>query len=206
MPERSPGAPCHRPARAITVTVHHRLAQLHKELERLSESRKGRWIVATTHPHSEAIAREHLVRQGYAVYCPQLRKRRSHARKVEMVLRPLFPGYVFINLDGSGGAWRPIQSTTGIRNLVRFGEEPALLDASFIDGLKAREIEGAVIRPPVPFTVGQQVQIEGGPLDGLLARIFSLDDRDRIVVLLDVMNRGVKAVLDSSQLTPAQGA
>lgn len=170
----------------------------------MSESRKNRWVVATTHPHSETVAREHLERQGYTVYCPQLRKRRSHARKVEMVLRPLFPGYVFINLDGSGRAWRPIQSTAGVRNLVRFGEDPAILDAGFIDRLKAREVDGAVIRPPVPFEVGQQVQIEGGPLDGLLARIFSLDDKDRIVVLLDVMNRGVKAVLDSTQLAPAQ--
>lgn len=175
-----------------------------QEWERLSVPGKARWVVATTHPHSEAIAREHLVRQGYAVYFPQLRKRRSHARKVEMVLRPLFPGYVFINLEGSGTAWRPIQSTTGIRSLVRFGEDPAILDASFIDGLKTREVEGAVVRPPVPFKVGQQVLIEGGPLDGLLARIFSLNDKDRIVVLLDVMNRGVKAVLDSTQLTPAQ--
>lgn len=163
----------------------------------------ARWIVATTHPHSEAIAREHLERQGFTVYCPMIRKRRSHARRVDTVLRPLFPGYIFVHLSVASGIWRPIQSTTGIRTIVRFGEEPATLDAAFIEALQAREEEGAVIRPPTPFVVGQQVQIEGGPFDGLMARILSLNDRDRITVLLDVMNRGVKTLLDSRQLTPA---
>lgn len=162
----------------------------------------ARWIVATTHPHSEDIAREHLERQGFAVYCPMIRKRRSHARRVETVLRPLFPGYIFVHLAPERGVWRPIQSTTGVRSVVRFGEEPAVLDTAFIAALQAREEDGAVIRPPEPFEVGQQVQIEGGPLDGLLARILTLNDRDRITVLLEVMNRGVKTMVDSRHLTP----
>ena len=160
------------------------------------------WLVATTHPHSEAIAVENLVRQGFEPYCPMIRKRRAHARKVDTVLRPLFPGYVFIQLEAGNRRWRPILSTTGIRTLVRFGDEPAPLDARFILGLKAREEDGAIVRPATPYQVGQDVQIEGGPFDGLVARILSLEDRDRIVVLLDVMNRGVKAKLDSRQVTP----
>lgn len=163
----------------------------------------ARWIVATTHPHSEAIAREHLERQGFTVYCPMIRKRRSHARKVDIVLRPLFPGYIFVHLALASGIWRPIQSTTGVRSIVRFGDEPAILDAAFIAALQAREEEGAVVRPATPFVVGQQVQIEGGPFDGLMARILSLNDRERITVLLDVMNRGVKAQVDGRQLAPA---
>jgi len=171
----------------------------------MTDQMHGRWVVATTHPNSEAIAREHLERQGFDVYCPQIRKRRSHARKVEMVLRPLFPGYVFIRLVPQSPSWRPIQSTTGIRALVRFGDEPAVLDGSFIQSLKAREQDGAVVRPATPFKVGQEVKIDDGPLSGLMARILSLDDKDRITVLLDVMNRGVKAFVDSRQLSPAQG-
>ena len=162
----------------------------------------ARWIVATTHSHSEAIAREHLERQGLTVYCPMIRKRRSHARRVDTVLRPLFPNYIFIRLAAAGGIWRPIQSTTGIRNIVRFGDEPAALDSAFIEALRAREEDGAVVRPATPFAVGQQVQIDGGPLDGLMARILALNDRERITVLLEVMNRGVRTQVDSRHLAP----
>lgn len=163
------------------------------------------WLVATTHAHSEAIAVANLQRQGFTTYCPVIRKRRSHARKVDHVLRPLFPGYVFVRLDGVGRHWRPILSTTGVRALVRFGDEPATIAAGFVAGLRAREEDGAVVRPAVPYAVGQDVQIEGGPFDGLVARILSLDDKDRIVVLLDVMNRGVKARVDSRQVSPVNG-
>jgi transcriptional antiterminator RfaH len=160
------------------------------------------WVVATTHPHSETIAIENLERQGFLAYCPKLRRRRSHARRVEMVLRPLFPGYVFVGITPSA-RWRSISSTMGVRALVRFGEDPATIAGAFVDELRAREVDGAVARPAVPFEVGQDVRIAGGAFDGLVARILELDEKDRIVVLLDVMNRGVKARLEAHQLTPA---
>ncbi len=170
----------------------------------LSEPKYTSWAVATTHPHSEAIAVENLERQGFVTYCPRIRKRRSHARKIDTVLRPLFPGYVFIGVSQQM-RWRPILSTMGVRSLVRFSDEPATLDAAFIDELRAREVEGAVVRPPVPYKVGQNVQIAGGPFDGLVARILELNEKDRVVVLLDVMNRGVKARLETKQVTPVLG-
>lgn len=171
----------------------------------MSEDAQISWVVATTHPHSEAVAVENLRRQGFAPYCPVVRKQRSHARRVDTVLRPLFPGYVFIGI-GPAARWRAIASTMGVRTLVRFGEEPATIAASFIEGLRAREVEGAVVRPAVPYEVGQNVQIAGGPFDGLLARILALDEKDRIVVLLEVMNRGVTAKLEPHQVGPVSGA
>lgn len=162
------------------------------------------WVVATTHPHSEAIAVENLQRQGFVTYCPQIRKRRSHARRIEMVLRPLFPGYVFVGIDARM-RWRSILSTMGVRTLVRFGDDPATIADAFIEGLRAREVDGAVVRPASPYQVGQTVQIAGGPFDGVVTKILELDERDRIVVLLDVMNRGVKTKLESNQVTPVSG-
>ncbi|MDX2205976.1 MAG: transcription termination/antitermination NusG family protein [Hyphomicrobiaceae bacterium] len=169
-----------------------------------TETMHAAWAVATTHPHSEAIAVGNLRRQGFDVYCPQIRRRRSHARRIETVLRPLFPGYVFVGL-AQGGRWRAIASTGGVRALVKFGDAPATLAGAFVDGLKAQEIDGAVVRPAEHYTIGQAVQIAGGPFDGLVARILELDERDRIVVLLEVMNRGVKTQVEPRQLAPALG-
>ena len=162
------------------------------------------WAVVTTHPHGERKAVENLARQGFEVYCPMIAKRRSHARRVENVLRPLFPGYAFVSLIPSHTLWRPILSTAGVRGLVRFGEEPATLEPEFVAQLKAREVDGAVVRPAEPLAVGQTVQLAGGPFDGLIAEILALDDKDRVVVLLDVMNRGVKARVESRWVTPVQ--
>src|SRR5260221_14290685 len=102
------------------------------------------WIVVNTHPHQENLALENLARQAFEAYCPMIRKRRSHARRVESVLRPLFPNYLFVRANRQLGRWRPILSTYGVRTIVRAGDELSFIDDGLIASLKAREVEGAI--------------------------------------------------------------
>src|SRR5215831_15279293 len=80
------------------------------------------WAVINTHPHREKVALENLQRQEFTAYCPMLRRRRSHARRVTSVLRPLFPGYLFVSTGINFGRWRPILSTYGVRSIVSNGQ------------------------------------------------------------------------------------
>jgi transcriptional antiterminator RfaH len=161
------------------------------------------WIVINTQPHREHVALENLHRQEFDAYCPLIRRRRSHARRIEMVLRPLFPNYLFVRASTDRRLWRPILSTYGVRTVVRAGQELSFIDDGFIANLQAREIEGAIVRPPNPYRVGQKVQISAGPFDGIVATIIELDEKDRLVVLLELMSRGVKVKLRSEQVTAA---
>lgn len=162
------------------------------------------WIVVNTNPHRERIVLEHLHRQELTAYCPMIRKSRSHARRVETVLRPLFPGYLFVQANAEI-RWRPILTTHGVRTVVRTGDDLGFIDDAFIAGLKMRELDGAVVRPPSPYRVGQEVRITGGPFDGFITTILELDEKDRLVVLLDVMHRGLKVKLSGDMVTPAYG-
>jgi len=160
------------------------------------------WIVINTRPHAEHTALENLQRQAFDVYCPMLRKRRSHARSVITVLRPLFPGYLFARPSRKARRWRSILSTYGVRSVVRAGEEPICIDHGFIASLKAREVEGAIARPASPYEVGQKVRITGGPFDGIVTTIIDLDEEERVVVLLEVLKRATKLTLNADGVTP----
>jgi transcriptional antiterminator RfaH len=149
------------------------------------------WIVVNTHAHKERLAIENLTHQDYISYCPMIRAQIRHARKTTEVRRPLFPGYLFVALDPARERWRPILSTFGVRSVVRNGDIPSRLDGRFITSLRAREIDGAIVRPTNPYSVGQTVKIAGGAFDGLAAEIIAMDERDRIIVLLDFLNRAV---------------
>ena len=46
-------------------------------------------------PHQEQVAVANYRNQGLAVYLPLMRTVRTHARRREEVLRPVFPGYLF---------------------------------------------------------------------------------------------------------------
>lgn len=170
------------------------------DLGALPGKETGTWIVANTHAHKERVAIENLERQYFATYCPMIRTQVRHARKVSTVLRPLFPGYLFVSLDLERDRWRPILSTLGVRSVIRDGDAPSRLDPRIIASLRAREVDGAIIRPTSPFQVGQDVKMAGGPFDGLVAKIVALDEKDRVIVLLDLLSRPVKTHATTAQL------
>jgi transcriptional antiterminator RfaH len=160
------------------------------------------WAVVNTHPHKERLALDNLERQSYRTYCPLLRKRIGRGARARDVLRPLFPGYVFVQVAAERACWRPIMSTYGVRSLVLNGDRIGMIEDHFVAGLRQREVDGVISRPARPFEVGENVSIAGGPFDGLIATIVSLDDRDRLVVLMNLLNRPVKVKLEAVQLSP----
>src|SRR5262245_29828364 len=109
-----------------------------------------RWYVAHTQANGEAKAAWHLRKQGFAVYVPRYRKRRSHARRVDFVPAPLFPRYLFVGFDPDVARWRAIRSTIGVSELVTNGERPAAVPEGIVEAIMAREDEtGLVVVAPV---------------------------------------------------------
>ena len=160
------------------------------------------WLVVTSHPSREAYATENLVRQGFEVYYPRIMKRIKHARRVVDAPRPLFPSYLFVSHSPETHRWRTLLSTYGVRSVVRQGETPSIIGDAFIRSLRAREVEGILRQPEQPFSVGQEVKIQGGALDGLVGKILELREKDRIVVLLNILNQQSKVFLSAEGLSP----
>lgn len=154
-----------------------------------------RWLALATHAHKEDLAVKNLIRQGFEAYCPMLRKTVRHARRAQDVLRPLFPGYVFA-AAASGASWRSMHSTVGVRRIIAFGEQPCLLSNDFISALRIREVDGAVVRPSQPYSIGQQVKLTGGAFEGLVATIVAVDEKARLVLLLNLLNQSVRVRAD----------
>lgn len=157
-----------------------------------------RWAAINTHSNQERTAIKNLERQAFEAYCPLVNKQIRHARRVKDVLRPMFPGYVFVQYTPGLTMWRPILSTFGVRSLVRCGNDLSTLDGNFILGLKSREVDGAILRPERSYEVGQQVRIAGGAFDSLVATIIEMDERDRLVVLMDLLNNKVRVKVEAS--------
>jgi transcriptional antiterminator RfaH len=182
-----------------TGDVHHRALEQAKYLLPPST-----WIVVNSQPHREHIALENLARQAFQTYCPMMRARVRHARRTLDVLRPLFPGYLFVRVNPDLQRWRPILATYGVRKLVCCGDRPGFLDEGFVEGLKAREIGGAIVRPASSYEAGQQVKMVGGAFDGVIATILECDEKDRLVVLMNLLNRSTKVRVDARCVTPAR--
>jgi transcriptional antiterminator RfaH len=160
------------------------------------------WAVVNTQPHKENLALENLERQGFGAYCPLIKRWRSHARRADEVLRPLFPSYLFVKIDPEQQLWRPILSTLGVRTLVRCGDRLSLIEDAFVQSLKARELDGVIARPASPYRVGQQVRMAGGAFDGLVATIVEMHEKERLTVLMQLLSQAVKVKIDEQQISP----
>jgi transcriptional antiterminator RfaH len=163
------------------------------------------WYVAQTQVNSEARAAGNLLRQGFGVYLPRYLKRRSHARKVEEVPTPLFPRYLFVQIDVATQRWRSIQSTFGVSHLVQNGSEPASVGNAVIASLKAREDETGYVkldrRPK--FALGDKVRILAGVFAENLGLFDGMADRDRVAILLDLLGRKVRVSLEAELISAA---
>jgi transcriptional antiterminator RfaH len=164
-----------------------------------------RWYVAQTHPHAEAKAELHLTRQGFEIYLPRYLKKRRHARRVDTVAAPLYPGYVFVTIDCEVQRWRSIQSTIGVSRLVCHGDEPAAVPDGIIEELKRRQGENGLISFELQprFKAGDTVRVVEGAFSDCLGLYEGINDRERAAILLDLLGRKVRVFLPSDSLDAA---
>lgn len=156
------------------------------------------WCVVQTQVHSERKAAAHLNRQGFSTYLPAYIKRRRHARRVENVIAPLFPRYLFVAVDTAAQRWRSIQSTVGVARLVCNGDEPAAVPDHIVEELKARQNEQGFIpldtRPR--FAPGDKVCVLDGAFASCLGLFERVSDSERVSILLDLLGRKVRVMID----------
>jgi transcriptional antiterminator RfaH len=163
------------------------------------------WHVVQVHPHAESRAQMHLVRQGFATYLPRYLKRRRHARRTEIVPAPLYPSYLFVTFNPAIHRWRSIHSTVGVARLVCNGEVPAVIDGSIIDGLKRRENDQGFIQlgRRSQFAPGDKVRVREGVFSDCLGLFESMGDHERVAILLELLGRKVRVVLDEEFVVAA---
>src|SRR4051794_20170300 len=77
----------------------------------------GRWFLVHARPHCESKAQLNLRAQGFRTFMPQIEKTVRHARQLRTVRAPLFPRYLFVQLDLGRDRWLSVRSTIGVASL-----------------------------------------------------------------------------------------
>lgn len=152
------------------------------------------WFVAQTQPGKEMLSQAHLERQCFSSFLPFYRKIIRHARQEKEVLRPLFPGYIFVEIDPERDQWRSINGTRGISALLTQDNKPIPVPSPIIQQLQNEQGDtGAISLESLGlFKVGEKVRLMSGAFEDQVAVISSLSDQDRAKVLLQFMNRTIE--------------
>ena len=166
----------------------------------MDDNVRAPWYLAQIKPHGLSLALRNLERQHVTVFAPTETRTIRRAGKFITKSAPVFPGYVFVQIDQDSCSIRSINATRGISRLVALGPEPAIVPQDVMALLFARFAQDNA-PPDVPlFQPGDMVDILEGPLADFAAQIEAMAPNDRVIVLLDIMGRSSRVTLDARQL------
>src|SRR6056297_1718563 len=144
------------------------------------------WYALQHKPAQGDRALTHLQKQEIACFYPKITVEKIKAGKRTKKLEPLFPGYLFVNLEQTDPMWAKLRSTRGVLRIVGFANKPAPIGDDVIqhikDSLDSVAQQGG-IKP------GQAVQLNEGPFEGINAIFQAYDGEARAIVLINFMQK-----------------
>jgi transcriptional antiterminator RfaH len=151
------------------------------------------WYVIYSKPHKEEQAQFHLSLKGVESFFPRLHLPGLVDKKNRVI--PLFPNYLFARIhlptEYHYVIWAP-----GVKKIVSFSDTPLPNEDGVISFLKQNADNAGVIQARSQLRRGQEVEVTGGPFNGLLGIIQDPPDaKGRIKILLKLLSRQVTVKL-----------
>ena len=156
------------------------------------------WYAAYTRHQHEKSAAQLLTRKGFEVLLPLFRSRNRWSDRTQVVLRPLFPNYLFIecNLD------RRLQvlQTAGVCWFVSLAGVPSLIGDKDIQVVR-RLAEAPLNADPHSFLEqGDKVRVLRGALAGLTGILARVKNQYRVVISLELLRKSAAVEIDIADL------
>lgn len=151
------------------------------------------WHLIYSKAQQELVAKTNLEQQSYPVYLPMCSVQKRVRGVCRMVVEPMFPRYLFIELDALKDDWGPIRSTRGVSHLVRFGGFVAKVKPQLIEFLRDTEqklFDAQLAKKNKDlFHKGQRLLVSEGPFVGYEALYQEKRGANRCKILLDLVGK-----------------
>jgi len=156
------------------------------------------WIVVNTKSNCENKAALNLKKQGFCVFFPKIKKKYFVHNKFQNLRKPLFPGYIFVNLKKNKD-WLKINYTYGVLKILQFSETPYILPFEILDNIKKKCDHDHFFSNDL-FKKGEKVLINKFKNTGLDAIFEEYIDERRSYVFLEFLKQEIKTKVDNKYL------
>ena len=169
--------------------------------------RNLRWYLAQCKPNAAQIAVRNLENQSFGTFLPLQEITKRKGKIFQRQIRPLFPGYLFVQIDPDQGPWRQVNSTRGISRLVRLGAEPSAVPNEIVEALIERCDNQSILRQTSEtqssqLHAGNQARVIQGSFSGFIATISDIEPNNRIHILIEFMGQTTKVAINAGALQP----
>jgi len=159
------------------------------------------WYAVRVRSNFEQTAGTFLRSTGYTVFSPTYQERRRGSDRVRCVDVPLFPGYLFCQLDVEKRL--PVLQTPGVLNIVGYGKGFIPISDQEIEAV--RVVAASPLARPWPYlNVGEAVRIIRGPLTGIEGILLEVKNDYRLIVSVHLLQRSVGAEVNLDWVEPVR--
>lgn len=151
--------------------------------------------------NAEFVVEEALVGYGIEVFLPTWTEKTEWSDRVKTIIRPLFPGYLFVNCEGTEPR-REILRIAGIIKVL-----PTSLSPQSVDGEQIENVRRALAtRLPVTrceYKTGDDVLIDKGPLAGVRGIVQRTKQGTEVIIRVEMLQRAVSVHVDAADVLKA---
>ena len=159
------------------------------------------WILVYTKVKEEQKAKDNLKKQGFKTFLPLISPT-NKSRKLRSPV-PVFPRYLFVQIDLALSNWTSINSSYGVSSIVMFSEKFTSISNDIIEAMQKKLDESGTYKENISvieYQKGDKVSIKKGRFAGVDAIFLSKKSKDRVMLLLSLLNTKVSTELNESNI------
>lgn len=154
----------------------------------------ARWYaVYTKHQHEKKCA-DLLLRKSVEAYLPLYESVRRWQDRKKIVALPLFPSYIFVR--STLEMRLEILSTPGVFFIVGVAGRACPIPDQDVESMRTMTGSRAKIEPHPFLKSGETVRIFRGPLSGVQGILSRVNNKDRVVLCVEPLQRAVSVEVD----------
>ena len=147
-----------------------------------------------TKPRHEKMAYKYLCEKNIKTYLPLIKVKRKWSDRFQWIEKPMFTSYIFVYAEKNESL--NVVQTYGVHHVIKFGGDILPIRESEIEGIR-NLIEGGFKPEPTDyFVVGDEVEIIGGPLMGMIGLVSRIKGQDYFILKIDAIQHAIQCQIE----------
>lgn len=160
------------------------------------------WHVVFVKSHHEKKVDARFKQLNIDSFLPMISAIRQWSDRKKKVTVPLFPGYIFVNINSSKDYSKAL-SVNGVLNFLYQDSKFAQVKDYEMDNIqRILRLDTATDIETTSFTgkIGDHVKITQGPLEGMVCQIINAKNKKKILVSIQSIQQAIRASVPTAYL------
>jgi transcription antitermination factor NusG len=157
------------------------------------------WYAVWTRSHCEEQVTDELIARGFDTFLPTAQAWVQHRGRRRRLVRPLFPGYLFVHHAMDPASHADLLRARGVVRLLGQGHQPIPIADEEVTAVRRLALSGLPVSRRGLFAHGNRVRVVAGPLAGLEGRFQrSRGHKGLFVIAVTLLHRSVAVEVDAA--------